>query len=49
MATIAGAALENADGFRQLRQLNETLELRIQERTAAAEAASQAKSQFLAM
>jgi two-component system sensor kinase len=49
VATIAGAALENAQGFQQLQQLNETLELRVAERTAAAEAASQAKSQFLAM
>jgi two-component system sensor kinase len=49
VATLAGAALENADGFRQLQQLNETLEVRVAERTAAAEAASQAKSQFLAM
>jgi two-component system sensor kinase len=48
VATIAGAALENAQGFEQLQQLNETLELRVAERTAAAEAASQAKSQFLA-
>ncbi len=48
VATLAGAALENADGFLQLQQLNETLELRVAERTAAAEAASQAKSQFLA-
>jgi signal transduction histidine kinase/CheY-like chemotaxis protein len=48
VATLGGAALENADGFRQLQQLNETLEVRVAERTAAAEAASQAKSQFLA-
>ncbi|HKD37171.1 MAG TPA: histidine kinase dimerization/phospho-acceptor domain-containing protein, partial [Pirellulales bacterium] len=48
VATIAGAALENADGFDRLQQLNETLEERVAERTAAAEAASQAKSQFLA-
>jgi two-component system sensor kinase len=48
VATIAGAALENADGFDRLQQLNETLEERVVERTAAAEAASQAKSQFLA-
>jgi signal transduction histidine kinase/CheY-like chemotaxis protein/tetratricopeptide (TPR) repeat protein len=38
IATIAGAALENAEGFRQLTRLNETLELRVAERTAAAEA-----------
>ena len=37
IATIAGAALENAEGFRQLQDLNETLELRVAERTAAAE------------
>src|SRR5690606_21715314 len=49
VATVAGAALENAAGFQQLEQLNETLELRVEERTAAAEAASRAKSQFLAM
>jgi signal transduction histidine kinase/CheY-like chemotaxis protein len=38
IATIAGAALENAEGFRQLQQLNETLEMRVADRTAAAEA-----------
>ena len=38
IATIAGAALENAEGFQQLQQLNETLEARVTERTAAAEA-----------
>ncbi|HWA99770.1 MAG TPA: response regulator [Pirellulales bacterium] len=48
IAAIGGAALENADGFQQLQQLNETLERRVAERTAAAEAASQAKSRFLA-
>ncbi len=37
IATVAGAALENADGFQQLQQLNETLELRVTERTTAAE------------
>ena len=37
IAAIAGAALENAEGFRQLQDLNETLELRVAERTAAAE------------
>jgi two-component system sensor kinase len=37
IATIAGAALENADGFAQLKRLNETLELRVAERTRAAE------------
>ncbi|MCU0962092.1 MAG: ATP-binding protein [Pirellulaceae bacterium] len=38
IATIAGAALENAEGFQQLQRLNETLEQRVAERTAAAEA-----------
>ncbi|RCS47793.1 response regulator [Bremerella cremea] len=38
VGTIAGAALENAQGFRELTQLNTTLEQRIAERTAAAEA-----------
>ncbi|MHB8971643.1 MAG: ATP-binding protein [Pirellulaceae bacterium] len=37
IATIAGAALENAEGFQQLQGLNETLEQRVAERTAAAE------------
>jgi two-component system sensor kinase len=37
IATIAGAALENAEGFAELRLLNETLEQRVAERTAAAE------------
>jgi signal transduction histidine kinase/DNA-binding response OmpR family regulator len=41
IATAAGAALENADGFQQLQQLNETLEVRVAERTAAAEARAQ--------
>jgi two-component system sensor kinase len=41
IAAIAGAALENAEGFGQLQQLNETLELRVGERTAAAEARAQ--------
>ena len=48
IATIAGAALENAEGFAELHALNETLEQRVAERTAAAEAASRAKSEFLA-
>ncbi len=38
VATLAGAALENAEGFEQLQRLNETLEQRVAERTAAAEA-----------
>ena len=41
IATIAGAALENAEGFGQLQTLNENLELRVAERTAAVEARSQ--------
>ena len=36
IATIAGAALENAEGFAHLRRWNETLEARVAERTAAA-------------
>jgi two-component system sensor kinase len=40
IATIAGAALENAEGFTQLQNLNESLEQRVEERTAAAEARS---------
>ncbi|MGN6548015.1 MAG: protein kinase domain-containing protein, partial [Aureliella sp.] len=38
IAGIAGAALENAQGFLELAQLNSTLEDRVAERTAAAEA-----------
>lgn len=41
IAALAGAALENADGFSQLQQLNSTLEERVAERTAAAENRSQ--------
>lgn len=41
IATIAGAALENAEGFSQLQTLNETLEKRVEERTAAAETRAQ--------
>ena len=41
IATIGGAALENADGFEQLEQLNVTLEQRVADRTAAAEARAQ--------
>ncbi len=37
IGTIAGAALENAAGFQQLQRLNETLEQRVAERTAATE------------
>ncbi|MEX2169083.1 MAG: ATP-binding protein [Pirellulales bacterium] len=37
VACIAGAALENAEGFQQLQNLNATLEQRVEERTAAAE------------
>lgn len=40
ITAIAGAALENADGFRQLRDLNENLENIVEERTAAVEARS---------
>ncbi len=38
IASITGAALENAEGFEQLEQLNATLEERVVERTAAVEA-----------
>jgi len=48
IATIAGAALENAEGFAELRRLNDTLEQRVAERTAAAEKANRAKGDFLA-
>ena len=41
IATLAGAAMENADGFQQLHRLNESLEQRVAERTAAAEARAQ--------
>jgi signal transduction histidine kinase/CheY-like chemotaxis protein len=37
VAALGGAALENAENFRQLQRLNETLEQRVAERTAAAE------------
>ncbi len=37
VGTIAGAALENAQGFMELSNLNTTLEQRVAERTAAAE------------
>ena len=41
IATIAGAALENADGFAELQELNASLERRVVERTAAAESRAQ--------
>ncbi len=37
IATLTGAALENAEGFGELQELNSTLEERVEERTAAAE------------
>jgi signal transduction histidine kinase/CheY-like chemotaxis protein/serine/threonine protein kinase len=37
IACLAGAAMENAEGFNQLQNLNETLEQRVANRTAAAE------------
>ena len=37
IATLAGAALENSEGFDKLHRLNATLEQRVAERTAAAE------------
>lgn len=37
IATITGAALENAEGFAELQELNITLEQRVADRTAAAE------------
>ncbi len=45
VATIAGAALENAEGFAELQKLNETLERRVAERTAAAETRAQELAQ----
>jgi two-component system sensor kinase len=42
IATIAGAALENAQGFAELQQLNVTLEQRVSERTADLQERSQA-------
>ena len=41
IATIAGAALENAEWYQQLQRLNETLEQRVADRTAAAEMRAQ--------
>jgi two-component system sensor kinase len=40
LATIAGAALENAEGFAELQELNSSLERRVAERTAAVETRS---------
>jgi signal transduction histidine kinase len=40
LATIAGAALENAEGFAELQELNATLERRVAERTTVLEARS---------
>lgn len=40
LTTIAGAALENADGFRSLQDLNANLESIVEERTAVVEARS---------
>jgi signal transduction histidine kinase/CheY-like chemotaxis protein/tetratricopeptide (TPR) repeat protein/serine/threonine protein kinase len=37
ISTLAGAALENADGFANLQSMNDTLEQRVEERTQAAE------------
>lgn len=41
ICTIAGAALENSEGFEELQFLNETLEQRVEERTTAAEMRAQ--------
>jgi len=41
ITTISGAALENAEGFRNLQNLNENLENIVSERTATVEARSQ--------
>ncbi|MCA9108631.1 MAG: response regulator [Planctomycetaceae bacterium] len=41
ITTIAGAALENAEGFSELQQLNATLEQRVEERTKAVELRAQ--------
>ena len=45
IATIAGAALENAAGYQQLQRLNETLEQRVADRTAATEMRTQQLAQ----
>src|SRR5262249_59322106 len=42
IATIAGAALENSEGFTELQQLNASLEQRVADRTAAAESPAHA-------
>ncbi|MBM3462560.1 MAG: hypothetical protein FJX76_10715 [Armatimonadetes bacterium] len=56
IATLAGAALENAEGFAEIEALSRGLEQRVAERTAelaaakaGAESASRAKSEFLAV
>ncbi|MDF1840465.1 MAG: ATP-binding protein [Rubripirellula sp.] len=41
VSSLAGAALENADGFRRLQLLNDTLEEKVRERTQAAEQRAQ--------
>jgi len=41
IAAISGAALENAEWFQELQRLNETLEQRVADRTAAAEMRTQ--------
>ncbi|NLX53565.1 MAG: response regulator [Planctomycetaceae bacterium] len=41
IAAISGAALENAEWFQELQRLNETLEQRVADRTAAAEMRAQ--------
>ncbi len=45
IAAVAGAAMENAEGFTQLQNLNETLERRVAERTTAAESRAQELAQ----
>ena len=46
LATLGGAAWENADGFEKLAKLTETLERRVQQRTAALEASNLELQQF---
>jgi tetratricopeptide (TPR) repeat protein len=48
IATVAGAALENAEGFARLQHWNADLEARVAERTAAAEARTRELQQALA-